>query len=284
MCETFQLEFDKEEGISAWADEAIFEAFSGDRMAQGDRWRIRLGRRIQLDPDDLDGSEFLEDLLEDVLFYPVKFGAMPRWETVKAQSGEWVTQPVFPDDISDHGSSDSDSSLSVHSSMIYSENEEYADSCSDEYSPERARGGAVVFEDRYDTSDDIGEAEEETINQAELSYHWAVTHGPWGYDQNSDTQEEGTPRSGDELEDKDEDEEEDEEMRAVSDSDEPGSGWDSEEVLSGDEDVQARRVWIPDLPAGPIRGLSHFSGPWPAGRSFVQDKENRWNSVTMKPF
>lgn len=159
MCETFQLEFDEQKGISAWADDGILEAFSGDQMVQGDRWRIRLGRRIQLDPDDLDGAEFLEDLLEDALFYPTKFGAMPKWETIKVNPGEWVTQPVFPEDISDHGSSDSDSSWSVHSSMIYDPDEEYVDSCSDEYSPTWARRGPVVFEDRYDTIDDAAAAE-----------------------------------------------------------------------------------------------------------------------------
>lgn len=60
--------------------------------------------------------------------------------------------------------------------------------------------------------------------QPQLSYHWAVTHGPWGYDQNANSQEDEDDVEGQDV---------------VCNSDELGSDWDSDEVLSGDEDALA---------------------------------------------
>ncbi|KDR78013.1 hypothetical protein GALMADRAFT_138171 [Galerina marginata CBS 339.88] len=65
MCETFNLEYTYEGGIYAWADTDLFEEFSGSLMRPEDQWKIHLGRRISLDEDDIDGSAFIEGLLED---------------------------------------------------------------------------------------------------------------------------------------------------------------------------------------------------------------------------
>ncbi|TFY79740.1 hypothetical protein EWM64_g4266 [Hericium alpestre] len=93
MCETFQLEFERETGIVAWADEAIFEDYSGARMKPGDRWKICLGRFIVLEEDDEDGSWFMETLLDEATFHMVGFSAT-GWESVLESEGVWVTRPI----------------------------------------------------------------------------------------------------------------------------------------------------------------------------------------------
>jgi len=75
MCETFHLEFSYEDGIFTWADEDVYEQFSGSAMLKGDFWKIHLGRRIELDEDDLDGSMFIEGLLDDVLLCPSRWSS-----------------------------------------------------------------------------------------------------------------------------------------------------------------------------------------------------------------
>jgi hypothetical protein len=92
MCETFNLEFDAENGIAAWADEDLYGDYAGPLMQKGDFWKIMLGRRIQLEEDDPDGSLFIEALLEDALIFPTKRGP---WETVEESPGIWVTRPVY---------------------------------------------------------------------------------------------------------------------------------------------------------------------------------------------
>ncbi|KAJ7169922.1 hypothetical protein C8R46DRAFT_217992 [Mycena filopes] len=101
MCETFHLQFDSDTGITAWADGDLYDEFSGPLMQQGDFWKIMLGRRIQLDDDDLDGSGFMEALLEDVLLFPLPNF---QWETVEDSPGLWVTRK--PADVSADSESD----------------------------------------------------------------------------------------------------------------------------------------------------------------------------------
>ncbi|KAJ7900392.1 hypothetical protein B0H14DRAFT_3423752 [Mycena olivaceomarginata] len=86
------LEFDAENGIAAWADEDLYGDYAGPLMQKGDFWKIMLGRRIQLEEDDPDGSLFIEALLEDALIFPTKRGP---WETVEESPGIWVTRPVY---------------------------------------------------------------------------------------------------------------------------------------------------------------------------------------------
>lgn len=56
MCETFELQFTPDAGIVAWADQDLFDEFTGDGVKRGDRWKNRLGRRVELDGEDVDGS------------------------------------------------------------------------------------------------------------------------------------------------------------------------------------------------------------------------------------
>ncbi|KAH6907792.1 hypothetical protein BKA70DRAFT_1488169 [Coprinopsis sp. MPI-PUGE-AT-0042] len=90
MISTFSLHFDPQEGIIAYADDTLFDEFSGPAMKDGDVWKIHLGSRVELEPEDHDGSEFIEGLLEDaMLFLP----SIRQWSTKKVQDGVWVTKP-----------------------------------------------------------------------------------------------------------------------------------------------------------------------------------------------
>ncbi|KAF5329816.1 hypothetical protein D9619_009330 [Psilocybe cf. subviscida] len=74
----------------------ILEAFAGPLMQRGDFWKIHLGRQIQLDADDVDGSVFIEDLLEDAVMFPMRVEGCTktheRWETKEETPGIWVTR------------------------------------------------------------------------------------------------------------------------------------------------------------------------------------------------
>ncbi|KAL5530972.1 hypothetical protein ACEPAG_3848 [Sanghuangporus baumii] len=110
MCETFCLEFTQEKGIVAWADDELFKSFSGMSMKNGDSWKIYLGRRIHLDEDDIDGAQFIEDLLEEVLLFPSSHLRGPlglerakremRWVTEQESRGIWATRPVVEEYVS----------------------------------------------------------------------------------------------------------------------------------------------------------------------------------------
>lgn len=92
MCEEFSLEFDPESGIVAWVNQDIMEEFSGSAMQEGDQWKIYLGRRIQLDEEDTDGTFFIEGILEDgMIFVPKR--RTPRWVTIKVSDTTWGTMP-----------------------------------------------------------------------------------------------------------------------------------------------------------------------------------------------
>ncbi|KAJ6575158.1 hypothetical protein B0H19DRAFT_1254758 [Mycena capillaripes] len=92
MCETFHLEFDPDTGIIAWADGALYDEFPEPLMQNGDFWKIMLGRRINLDEEDLDGSQFIEALLEDTIVFPLIPLCNLKWETVEETPGIWVTR------------------------------------------------------------------------------------------------------------------------------------------------------------------------------------------------
>ncbi|KDQ51942.1 hypothetical protein JAAARDRAFT_198606 [Jaapia argillacea MUCL 33604] len=96
MCECFSLTFDSDTGIVAYADQDLFDEFSGPGMRPSHIWKIHLGRRVVLDADDLEGSRFIEDLLEEALY----FVADP-WETVQEVPGVWVTRPRIPEPTED---------------------------------------------------------------------------------------------------------------------------------------------------------------------------------------
>jgi hypothetical protein len=122
MCETFNLEFDTDTGIIAWADGDLYDEFAGPLMQMGDFWKIFLGRRIELDEEDLDGSLFIEAVLEDVLIFPLISGS--KWETVEESPGIWVTRPIEParstlsGSASDSGESDTLADVIDRESML----------------------------------------------------------------------------------------------------------------------------------------------------------------------
>ncbi|KAK0470248.1 uncharacterized protein EV420DRAFT_1499280 [Desarmillaria tabescens] len=102
MCLRYKLRFTRKHGIVARADEDLFDLFNTPTMEETDQWQIYLGRRIQLHSNDEDGREFLIDLLEDALIYPLRSefsNCFPeRWETfVKDPSVfpvVWITRPM----------------------------------------------------------------------------------------------------------------------------------------------------------------------------------------------
>lgn len=98
MCQTFHLQFHDGTGIVAWADSSLYETFAGPAMQKGDYWKIAIGRRIKLNEMDFDGSEFIEDLLEDAVFFPMRSSyntrIHERWETVEESPGIWFTRPM----------------------------------------------------------------------------------------------------------------------------------------------------------------------------------------------
>ncbi|KIJ48523.1 hypothetical protein M422DRAFT_247871 [Sphaerobolus stellatus SS14] len=67
MIDTFHLSIKNTTGIIAWADQELFDTWTTDAMGYGDCWKIMLGCRIKLSPDDLDGSGQLGNFLEEAL-------------------------------------------------------------------------------------------------------------------------------------------------------------------------------------------------------------------------
>ncbi|TFK19564.1 hypothetical protein FA15DRAFT_674330 [Coprinopsis marcescibilis] len=98
MCDTFHLTFSEEEGIFAIADEELREELAGPAIKDDDVWKIYLGRRLELDVEDHDGSEFIEGLLEDaVLFTTRNFPS--KWQTKREGPNLWVTRPGNEDAV-----------------------------------------------------------------------------------------------------------------------------------------------------------------------------------------
>ena len=147
MCDRYNLEFTNENGIVAWADPELYEVYAGSAMQIGDFWKIYLGRRIDLDEKDEDGSEFMHDLLEEILLFPVT-SEDKEWETAEEQPGIWATRPIpcrgkkaFHDDP--NYDSDADSLKSWSSNYIRQENVR-----------NEANNGPVKRYEEYDTADD----------------------------------------------------------------------------------------------------------------------------------
>ncbi|KAF8322301.1 hypothetical protein DL93DRAFT_2223884 [Clavulina sp. PMI_390] len=124
MIQQFQLSYDEQTGIFAWADQDLFDMYSSSLMAEGDTWKIALGRQIVRNYDDLDGSIFMEDLLDEIL----ECSRPNEWETVKEGDDCWITRPIQhamdlgandPENTSDYDSLESD--LERESSPEYEE-------------------------------------------------------------------------------------------------------------------------------------------------------------------
>ncbi|KAF8963278.1 hypothetical protein BDZ97DRAFT_1919939 [Flammula alnicola] len=233
MCETFHLEFSHEHGIYAWADSDLFEEFSGPDMKLGDFWKIHLGRRIALDEDDLDGSEFIEGLLEDALVFPFRSDRTERmfekWETREETPGIWVTQLAEQRNAEDeHHDSDDDAFYSDEDEEGFLDCFEMEDEALE--NPPEEEG--PIRENQYTFSEDESDQEDvEMANEGFASSAWP--DAVWG-DDDSEI---------DELDDDAGDGEAEKPGDGMDASTDDGdSDFDSDEVLSGDEGVIAAGV------------------------------------------
>jgi hypothetical protein len=163
MCETFHLEYTEVKGIHAWADWEIYHHYAGPHMEKGDFWKIHLGRRVELDEEDLDGSMFIEDLLEDALMYPMRSKTCERtydkWETIEEIPGIWLTRlQAHKEDDLDH-----DDILSEDDSSEHECSSQLSEATSDEDRElENPSGPAVHVLDEYSSGDDTDSKGEES--------------------------------------------------------------------------------------------------------------------------
>ena len=244
MCETFHLSFSEEDGIIAWADNDIYNRFSGPAMLKGDFWKIHLGRRVELDEDDLDGSMFIEGLLEDVLLYPHQWYTMEKyrkeaWETVEESFGIWITRMISARAMADsdneseteYGSSDAEELEELPSELLNGE-ERYERLLDAGPTPDT---GPVITLDEYELSDEEEEEESEDGSDVEMmddsgeAWKAGVPDAAWG----SESEEDEVVSDNDISVVSSQ-------MDYGSDMDDGDSDFDSDEVLSGDEEVLAR--------------------------------------------
>ncbi|KAL0577582.1 hypothetical protein V5O48_004414 [Marasmius crinis-equi] len=102
MCETFSLEYSDDLGIFIeMADnEELFDVWAGADIIGSEcgSWRVFLGREIHLSADDLDGSAYIEDFLEEALVYgtqePSEEGEV-FWVTTQVYPGHWETKGIL---------------------------------------------------------------------------------------------------------------------------------------------------------------------------------------------
>ncbi|KAG5649668.1 hypothetical protein H0H81_002576 [Sphagnurus paluster] len=223
MIETFKLHFTPEHGIFAWADATLYDEFSGPAMLNGDCWKIQLGRRFDLDEDDLDGAAFIEGILEEAVMFPK---VPQQWETVLECPGVWVTRMVADwvaaaaadeddeddDDKNDDG--EDDANADDDDADDDDDDDEDMDKEAREY---HIRCGDLPLEDNgpvrrcpgYDTSDDHGSddemnapiGEDGSVTQSddvdmEEDMGWAFSaSAPDGdFDPGSDEKDEPVPR------------------------------------------------------------------------------------------
>ncbi|KAJ6604695.1 hypothetical protein DFH09DRAFT_1123524 [Mycena vulgaris] len=248
MCETFHLEFSSDAGIVAWADGNIYEEFAGPLMQRGDFWKIMLGRRIQLDEDDPDGSAFMEALLEDAVIFPLV--STCKWETIEESPGIWVTRVIgiTPRGAGDSSDDSGDSMASIESEDAWEQAQREF-----ELEDEALEAGYVVPSlpvnaDHYEASDaevdsesDVDMAEggcktEETDDGCASDSGWTyaahVRDTCWMPESEDvvPSAEDGANGEG-------------------SDEDSADSDFDSDEILSGDEaSLAAGRRWLATLP------------------------------------
>lgn len=261
MIVTFRMTFDDKNGIVAWADDTLFDTFSGPGMKLGDTWNIMLGRRIKLDADDLDGSVFIDDLLEETVVNPL-YPGYPTWETVRdVYPNVWVTRPALDRpaegewDKHQAKYEDYDSNDDMHEAND-DDDDEGGEDAQDlmEIEKEDVSVGAVPAVDGDDDQKDAQEYEDPIAHYDEYAAS-DVSEGDIAnmlqpvfvdanvpddtddeYDADQDDPVAALPADGDAQADiAKADQGKNEEMAANISSDEPGSDWDSDEELSGDD-------------------------------------------------
>lgn len=215
-------------------------------MLPGEEWKIHLGRRVVLNHDDLDGSMFMEDLVDEIIHSTKR----DIWETVK-EDGIWVTRPICfdgddddDDDAGDDSEDDSDSSSSDDSSH-YQEDRIYDDA-------QEALKNPLRLNDDYESSDssvindDSDEEEDELATSSDSEPDWSerdLTKRELARRQRSAGTQSMTRQAMTRLEDGDAKMKDgsdlgsdDKHLTTVedvsSDSDVPGSDWDSNDGIA----------------------------------------------------
>ncbi|KAK1217124.1 hypothetical protein PQX77_020241, partial [Marasmius sp. AFHP31] len=110
MCETFSLSFSPETGITLdmTENDDLFDSWAGDAILAKDchSWTVCLGREIRLDPDDIDGSDYIEHFLEEALLYSTErledSGSL-YWITKEVKQGYWDTRAMVSADTEEGG-------------------------------------------------------------------------------------------------------------------------------------------------------------------------------------
>ncbi|KDQ51944.1 hypothetical protein JAAARDRAFT_40561 [Jaapia argillacea MUCL 33604] len=235
MCQTFHLKFEPNAGIIAYADEDIFQSFSGPGMVTGDQWKICLGRRIVLTDDDHDGAQFIEDLLDEVLYFPISSSLserfQDRWETVLESPGVWVTRPMVAkcpeptgvdrtededddDDatLSDQEGDDAKDDIELEYYRQLSVDDEALEIPMTDYNPK-------IRPNEYEGTDDEGDSKTPEGENEAPGWYQDYRGLDTAYESGKDDEKPKTKKK-----------------RRDSD-DVVGSDWDSDEVLSGDEYV-----------------------------------------------
>jgi len=225
MCETFDLEFSDQKGIIAHADTDLYEEFAGPQMQVGDVWKIHLGRRIILDEDDLDGSEFIEGLIEDALLFPLRHPLSKqkseKWETVAESPGIWVTKLKVQE-----------KSAAVKSVVVLPEDDEDATALLDQtYDDELVKPPTedvpVQLKNYlFDHDDDLEGDKDAMEEDPGYAWHAAILDGVWG--SSSDEEDELEEEEGTSTLNGDQD------MNSIS-SDSVDSDSGDEDVSTGDE-------------------------------------------------
>ncbi|KZV61092.1 hypothetical protein PENSPDRAFT_759633 [Peniophora sp. CONT] len=219
MCVRYDLRFHPDSGIIAYADGDLFEDFTGELVKEGDRWQLCLGRRICLESGDKDGSVFITELVEEATtFQHTNIYGHGGWETVLTHQGMrrrrrvWVTRPIV-------------GAYDVYESSVSTDSADY-DNEGDEFSEDglnidpRTLPASTFVNDYEDESEpeDEGMDVDSSYSDGEIYERHApevVLHDcAWDYSSEIDSAEE-------------------EDI----DLDEPGSDWDSDEIMSGDEVV-----------------------------------------------
>ena len=240
MCETFHLEFSPETGIVAWADGDIYDTFSGPEMKPGDFWKIQLGRCIRLDEGDFDGSQFLEDLLEEVLLYPMRstFSSRTneRWETVEDTPGIWVTRPMgdpaqlkFEDEDDSNEPDNNYSDASALWDELQKVVSDQDQALEDHLLPVDSGPVLSLTMDHYEQSD----RDDDSSGDMGWSFHSRRPDAVFLSDEEGDAMDvDNGAQAGCEV-----DINVDDTVDQLCNSDDAGSDFDSDEILSGDEMV-----------------------------------------------
>ncbi|KAF9526244.1 hypothetical protein CPB83DRAFT_497684 [Crepidotus variabilis] len=230
MCETFGLSFTYEDGIYAWADAQLFEDFSGPKMKEGDTWKIHLGRRIHLDDDDLDGSGFIEALLEETVYFPaaidVSFGEREfrDWDTTEETDGIWVTK------IRPRLESDNEEATTTSSIHKDGDSPKHASSHDGLFKHGSQEHDGALRSNVYET--DVDEVEE--VNQEIMALYPGFTRYDLNWAGAQEKEDEGDDEAAGSSSRTMDDENE---QMDISASDSFDSDFDSDEDLSGDDMV-----------------------------------------------